>query len=121
MYNDLLLSVAPNIDQNEIMKTDLGANKTYLQPKQTKHHIERSQLNNGPFVTLLNHQEIQAIEGRNLQLKKDLSTPALLHLKLTSISLLSIGQLYNQGCIAIFTINLLSIYKKIPGYSVDPI
>ena len=94
------------------MKADSGASKTYLQPKHAIYLTSQKVMKNGPRATLPDGSQIQAVAGGQLDLSKNLSTPALIYPQLTSESLLSIGQLCDHGCIAIFTKTLLLIFKN---------
>ena len=55
---------------------------------------------------------IQATYEGNLPLHPNLNIKALIFPKLTNESLLSIGQLCNQGCTALFNKNIMKIYKE---------
>ena len=74
--------------------------------------IHAQSLMNAPEATLpINTHTKAAIQGI-LSLHSDCSTNALVYPHLSNASLLSIGQLYNEGCIAIFDKRKLLILKN---------
>ena len=103
-----LSSVASNnlsIHQN-ILKADSGATKHFL--KQVHAYLLRNliPLQNGPKALLPNKTVITPSHSGNLPFSKSLSdkaTQALIYPGITNSSLLSIGQLCDDDCVAIFT------------------
>ena len=73
---------------------------------------EYKKLLNGPKATLPDKTTIEAKGQGILKIHKSLPIPALVYPKLTSESLLSIGQLCDQGCVAVFQKEELNIYKN---------
>ena len=113
IYNIPSYSVAPLQPNNEdIMKADSGASRTYLREKHIKYLKYVKLLTNGPKATLPNNTIIQAsVQGR-LPLHNYLSPISLVYPDLNNESLLSIGQLCDDDCIAIFDKKYLSIIKN---------
>ena len=93
------------------MKADSGGSKIYIRPEHIKHLTHINTLQYGPTATLPNNTKIQASAQGILPLHKSLTTPALIYPGLTNESLLSIGQLCDQGCVAIFDKYKLHILK----------
>ena len=69
-------------------------------------------MKNGPWATLPNNTTIQATLPGNLHLHPTLNHTVLLFLELHSESLLSIGKLCDEGCIASFYDKTLNIYRN---------
>ena len=97
---------------NDILKADTGASRTYLQPKHQHHLSNLSNLQNGPVATLPNNEQIKAMAKGNLRLHPELNIESLVYPKLSNESLLSIGQLCDEGCTAIFTKAKLYILRN---------
>ena len=87
-------AVAP-FPTTDIMKADSGASRTYLRPQHQKYLQNIQLLHNGPTATLPNNNKIKA------------TVPGL-----TNESLLSIGQLCDNGCLALFDRYKLYIFKN---------
>ena len=98
-------------NSKDIFKADTGASKTYLKPQHKKYLHNFKLLKNGPIATLPNNEKIQATGQGLLALSPKLKIPSLIYDRLTSESLLSIGQLCDEGCIAIFLKQRLYIFK----------
>ena len=113
MNNLHISSVAPLYHMDEdIMKADSGASKTYLREKHSKYLNNSQVLYNGPKATLPDNSSIQASMQGNLPLHESLTLSSLVYPALNNESLLSIGQLCDEGCIAVFDRKLLSIIKN---------
>ena len=65
----------------------------------------------GPEATLLNNVKIWATVEGQLPLHSSVETKALIFLQLNNESLLSIGQLCDNGCIPMFDIQALDFFK----------
>ena len=98
-----------------VCKADTGASSNYL-TERDEHILQKIEtVKNGPMVKLPNNYQIQASKQGLLPLPSVLSNKArTAHVfkGLTNSSLLSIGRLCDDGCIAIFDANDLKIYKK---------
>jgi len=113
MYSSPILHVAPKfISHNPILKADSGATQTYLQLKHANFLQDKYRLSNGPHATLPDNTQIQATMQGKLPLHPSLSPTALVYPNLNNESLLCIGQLCDDGCIAIFEKLKLSIVKN---------
>ena len=108
--NNLLTStVRPLISTNTIANgaiADSGASQHYLMKTDEKYCTNVKRTTNGPRVQMPNNEHIRGTHSMNLQLHPSLSRTAQKahsfdHLK--SGSLLSIGQLCDDDCVAIFT------------------
>ena len=96
----------------DVLKADSGATKIYIKDIH-KHNLTQYQtLQNGPKATLPDQTTIEAKGQGILQVHESLLIPALVYPQLASESLLSIGQLCNQGCVAVFRKEVLNIYKN---------
>ena len=96
-------------------KADSGASKTYIKPQHKYILDQRQTINNGPQVLVPNGSKLQTIETGFLPLHSILSTHArkanILE-GLNNASLLSIGQLCDDDCVAIFDKRALHIIKN---------
>ena len=109
--------VASNIIENTsviTLKPDSGASSHYLKDCH-KHALKNvAPLLDGPRVMLPNEATIQATHSGNLPFGIKLSqkgTNALVFPGLSNESLLSIGQLCDDNCVAIFTKNRVYVVK----------
>ena len=100
-----------NFPNPDIMKADSGASSTYIRPAHQHHLKNIQQLRHGPTAILPDNTKIRASSRGSLILHDSLKTSALIYPGLTNESLLSIGQLCDQGCIAIFDKQKLSIIR----------
>ena len=73
--------------------------------------IDLQALKNGPKATLPNNTKIQAPLQVKLPLHSEVSPKAIVYPNLNNKSLLSIGKLCNEGCIAVFDKKTLCIKK----------
>ena len=96
----------------DIMKADSGATITYLKSEHKKYLHNVEPLLHGPHAILPNNTSIQASASGNLQLHSKLKHSALIFPELHSESLLSIGQVCDDGCIALFDDKVLKIYRN---------
>ena len=122
IYNTPFYSVAPynhnskndknNTSTSEIMKANTGVSKTYLKKEHEKYLKNLLKLQNGPEATLPNNTRIKAIAKGILPLHPSLFPKALIYPQLHNESLLSIGQLCDEGCVAIFDKATLRILKN---------
>ena len=90
---------------NFIMKADTGASKHFVKDKHSHFLTKLQELINGPRSMLPNKATIAATHKGFLQLGKNFSPAAgeaHIYPKLTNESLLSIGQLCDDKCVAIF-------------------
>ena len=103
--NDYIYYLSPNTVTSNIspvMKVDSGASKTYIKPEHKKFLRNVEHLKNGPRAILPNNTQIQASEMGNLPLHSDLSLQSLIYPQVASESLLSVGQLCDEGCFVLF-------------------
>ena len=112
MYYSPAYTVASHKQKEEIMKADSGASRTYLKEAHKDFLKKHQSLRHGPAATLPDGTQINATSQGNLPLHTSLDIQALVYPHLTNESLLSIGQLCNQGCIAIFEKEHLYIMKN---------
>jgi hypothetical protein len=84
------------------MKADSGASRTYLKGTHAKFLQNHKKLQHGPTATLPDGSQINTTAQGNLPLHSSLNIEGFVYPHLPNESLLSIGQLCNQGCIAIF-------------------
>ena len=94
------------------MKADSGATTTYLKKEHAKFLRNLQSLQNGPKAVLPNNTTIAAAAQGDLPLHPYLTPKALIYPQLKSESLLSIGQLCDDGCTAVFDKENLNIYKQ---------
>ena len=87
------------------MKAYLGALKTYLKKEHRRHFKNLVTLLFGLQAILPNNEIIRASEQGNLNIHPKINPKALVYSKLNNESLLSIGHLYDEGCIAAFSKN----------------
>jgi len=111
-FYSTLPTAVTSANTKDILKADTGASKTYLKPDHKKYLQNFELLKNGPIATLPNNEKIQAMGKGELSLSQKLQIPSLIYDRLTSESLLSIGQLCDEGCIAIFLKRKLYIFKN---------
>ena len=94
------------------MKADSGASKTYLQEKHCKYLLDQKCLEHGPETTLPDNSKIRASVQGTLPIHPELSHSALVYSTLHHKSLLPIGQICDEGYIAVLDKSVLSIVKK---------
>ena len=113
IHNLSSLPVAP-FTQNirDVLKADSGATKIYLQQQHVKYLEQVESLEDGLEAVLPDSTTIKASASGNLPLHENLNIKGLVYPHLNNISLLSIGQLCDNGCIAIFDKKLLHIIKN---------
>ena len=112
-YSPLDPVTLPTINTQDIIKADSGSSKIYLQGKHAKYLQDLHNLSNGPSAIIPDGSTIQATAQGNLPLHKSINTNTLVYLNLNNESLLSIGKLYDQGCIAIFDKNICPLFKMV--------
>ena len=98
-----------------ICKADTGASSNYVTEKDKNVLSNVESVQDGPRVKLPNSGQIQANKKGILPLPATLSlTARTAHVfsGLTNASLLSIGRLCNDGCVAVFDALSLRIFKK---------
>ena len=111
-----ITSVAPPVNQTPIIaKADSGATKTYFMPSH-QHVLEKCTTPTiTPTVVLPNKETLQPIAKGLLRLHPELSdkaqTATVLD-NLRSASLISIRQLCDDNCVALFSKNNLQVYKN---------
>ena len=99
-----------SIDRNNskkdfILKIDSGASHNFIATRHQQQLQNLRRLVNGPIATLPNNQTVTPSHQGNIPLHKDLTpaaTSALVYPNIRNESLLSVGQLCDDGCIAIF-------------------
>ena len=96
MYNLPLITV-PSLN-NDIMKDDSGATKMYLQTKYGQYLMHLKDLQNGAIAPLSDNSTVKAPIQGTLHLYPSIQCKVLLYLGLNNESLLSIGQICNEGC-----------------------
>ena len=104
-----------NANFHTILKADSGATQHYLKQEDSVILENYTKINNGPTVSLPNNTTIQATHRGTLPLPSAISTAAMTahtfpHLKNTS--LLSIGQLCDDDCVAVLDKHKMGIYKN---------
>ena len=118
MYKHNLLSVAPiSRKLNNLLfclKADTGASKNFVRDADASllHNVHT--ILNGPIAKLPNNTVIQATRKGYLPFSSKLHSSAkeaLIYPDLKNASLLSIGQLCDNNCIAIFDKHLLEVIK----------
>jgi hypothetical protein len=94
---------------------DSGASGNYLDAAAEQHCIEVQETNTGPSVQVANGENIEATKRVIVPLAKELSSEAKVgHIfdSLKSGSLISLGQLCDDDCVALFTKYDVKIYKN---------
>ena len=110
LYNSLLSNVVTST--KAIMKADSGASKTYLKEEYSHILTDIAPLFNGPEAILPDKSKIKATQKGNLQLLPSFKHEALVFPQLQSKSLLSIGQLYDEGDTAVFDDKKLRVLRN---------
>ena len=113
--NQALTVIPPNLSSSICLKADTGASKTYVRPTDKNILQERKNITNGPKVQIPNGASMKTIESGILPLHKILSDKAQTGNVidgLNNASLLSIGQLCDDDCIAVFDKRNLRIFKN---------
>ena len=110
MYSLSLNAVSSS--KHAYMKADSGATRTYIKPEHSSYIQDVKSLINGPEAILPDGSTIQASQQGNITFQHNVKLPSLIYPKLTSESLLSIGQLCDQGCIAKFSEKALHVFKN---------
>ena len=106
-------SVAPiSSHSSTIFKADTGASKHFVR-NQDQHILHNIETYKNSFVTLPNKDIIQSSKQGTLPLStSSTANKALIFPNSTNSSLLSIGQLCDDDCIAIFNRHATHIYKN---------
>jgi hypothetical protein len=94
-----------------VLKADSGTSKIYIKHQHQRYLQDQVFLSNGPKATLPNNTTIQATMSGTLPFQSSLNHPTLLFPGLQSESLSSIGQLCNEGNVAVFDKKHLKVYK----------
>ena len=113
--NQTLTGIPPNLSSSICLKADTGASKTYVRPTDKKILQQRRSIANGPQVQIPNGANMRTIESGLLPLHTILSDKARTGNVidgLNNASLLSIGQLCDDNCIAVFDKRCLHIFKN---------
>lgn len=116
LFRSKLLSVAPithNSSSSYILKVDSGASSHIIKSQHKNLLDYRQKTPNGPTAILPNNKRISATEQGLLPLTNNLPSSAKtahIYPDITNESLLSIGQLCNADCTAIFTKYFLKIF-----------
>ena len=96
------------------MKADTGVSKTYLKSIDSTILKESNKITHGPQVLLQNGADLRIVQTGNIPIHHSLSSDAQkAHILkgLRNSSLLSIGQLCDDDCVAIFTKRILGVCK----------
>ena len=96
------------------LKADLGANKTYIRPQDKEILQQQKSIENCPQIKIPNGMNMRSIQSEVLPLHQLLTTSEKQAIVLKGLSnsfLLSIGQLCDNDCIAIFDKRHLHVYK----------
>ena len=72
MYNQVLSSVALS-PTTDILKSDSGASRTYIQPKHQKYLTNKQFLHDGPTATLPNNENIKSNCSRRFTVSQESS------------------------------------------------
>ena len=105
------MSIQPSV----IVKADSGASNHYFRKKYLGALKNVKQMTSGPIVKLPDSSTIQSTKEGNIPLHSSLSptaTKAHIFDNLTNSSLLSIGQLCDDGCTAALDKRFLRIFKN---------
>lgn len=95
-----------------ILKADTGSTTTNIKPSHILYLTDISKLNNGPSAMIPNGTKIQAEHLGQLPIQANFSLSSLVFPDLHSESLLSIGQLCDNDCLAIFDRYHLHVFKN---------
>ena len=104
-----------NQDRKLYLKGDTGASKHFLKETDKDHLLGLKQILDGPIAILPNNSRIQPMYEGEIQLPEKLSDrarKALVYPEISNDSLLSIGQLFDDDCIAVFTNKRVLIFKN---------
>ena len=113
LTNKKLTAIPPK--DNVVCKADTGASSNYVTEKDQHALHELKKITYGPTVRLPDNSQIQADKRGLLPLPKSLSlTAGTAHVfkGLTNASLISIGKLCDDGCVAVFDKLDLRVFKK---------
>jgi hypothetical protein len=99
-----------------VAKFDSGASKHYFRQQDSHALSSLASIRNGPQVQLPNKQRIQAVSVGHLPLTSTKLTPHAtrthVFTDLTNQSLVSLGQLCDDACVAVLEDHQLNVYKK---------
>ena len=113
--NKTLTGIPPKHNSSICLKADTGASKTYVRPMDKDILQQRATIKNGPKVQIPNGVSMTTTETGILPLHQNLSTQAQsgnVINGLNNASLLSIGQLCDDNCVAVFDKRFLRIFKN---------
>ena len=99
----------PNLD---ILKADTGASSTFLKQEHKKYINHPINIQNGPQVHLPDNTTLTPTLKGSITLNDSLTMNSFLLPGMKNESLLSVGQLCDQGCIAVFTKNDLQVFHN---------
>ena len=108
-------NLIPPSNNTIVCKADTGATKNYFTEKDSNILLNLKKVKNGPKVQLPNKMVLPTIFSGNIPLHPLLSnnaTKAHIIKGLTNASLISIGQLCDNNCIAIFDKHDLKIFQN---------
>ena len=97
------------------MKADTGASRNFLKEEDITKLVNVHKLIDGPIVILLNSVLIKATHKCLLRLHDTLSNQlkeALVYPGITNESLISIGQIYDNNCLGLFSKKNINILKE---------
>ena len=108
-------SIIANTLLTTVMKADTGASKHFVREDDIKFLKQVSLLKDGPRAKLPNNKIITSSKQGNLSLSPALSAiaqHAIIYPELRNASLLSVGQLCDDNCLAVFCKHHVWIFKK---------
>ena len=106
---------SPQENQTNVLKCESGASKHFLRQDHAIFLNNRKKLSNPPSAALPNQTRIRASETGQVPLSSQLSSSAqkvLVFPHLTNASLLSIGQVCDDDCVAIFDKKTLTFTRQ---------
>ena len=97
------------------MKADTGATSTYVKDQDKLCTINTQQIHNGPLIQKPDKSYLQITKKCTIPMNEHLtstSTSGYIVPGLKNASLLSIGKLCDDGCIALFTKKNMFVFKS---------
>ena len=105
----------PPSEHTVICKADSGATRNYFTENESYVLNDQQVIENGPKVGLPNGATLVSYLRGNIPFNKILTSEAMqahVFKGLTNSSLISIGQLCDDGCVAVFDKKMLHVFKK---------
>ena len=115
IYSTKTSTTIPPTNHTVICKADSGATRNYFIERDAYVLNDKQLIKNGPKVGLPNGATLEAYLRGNIPFSTLLTTEAMqahVFKGLTNSSLISIGQLCDDGCIAMFDKKKLHVFKK---------